>query len=111
MGGQRRSRAQAGEDRRHDLTIAFTDAVFGCSVDIDVDKMEQCVFLPNASCLFNAITQSEPDFSWRTRLSCCLRLLCPVHSMYVFENLSIVLLPDVIACAPGTGVGRATAAA
>lgn len=40
MGGQRRSRAQAGEDRRHDLTISFADAVFGCSVDIDVDKME-----------------------------------------------------------------------
>jgi DnaJ-class molecular chaperone len=37
---QQRSRAQAGEDRRHDLTISFKDAVFGCSVDIDVDKME-----------------------------------------------------------------------
>ncbi len=41
-GGQRRSRAQPGEDRRHDLTISFADAVFGCSVDIDVDRLDEC---------------------------------------------------------------------
>ena len=44
---QQRSRAQTGEDRRHDLTIAFKDAVFGCSVDIDVDKMEGWVQAPS----------------------------------------------------------------
>lgn len=40
--GRSRSRAQAGEDRRHDLSIAFSDAVFGCSVDIEVDRMAEC---------------------------------------------------------------------
>jgi len=41
-GGRQRSRAQAGEDRRHDLSISFKDAVFGCSVDIEVDRMTEC---------------------------------------------------------------------
>lgn len=40
--GRSRSRAQAGEDRRHDLSISFSDAVFGCSVDIEVDRMTEC---------------------------------------------------------------------
>lgn len=40
--GRQRSRAQAGEDRRHDLQISFADAVFGCSVDIEVSAGDQC---------------------------------------------------------------------
>lgn len=41
-GGRTRTRAQAGEDRRHDLTISFEKAVFGCSVDLEVDRMAEC---------------------------------------------------------------------
>jgi molecular chaperone DnaJ len=41
-GGQRRSRAQRGEDVRYDLEIAFEEALFGMSADIQVPRMEAC---------------------------------------------------------------------
>jgi molecular chaperone DnaJ len=41
-GGRRRSRAARGEDVRYDLEIAFEEAVFGISVDIQVPRMEAC---------------------------------------------------------------------
>jgi molecular chaperone DnaJ len=41
-GGQRRSRAQRGEDLRYDLEISFEDAIFGMSADIQVPRMEHC---------------------------------------------------------------------
>jgi len=41
-GRERRSRAQRGEDVRYDLEIAFEDAVFGLSADIQVPRMEAC---------------------------------------------------------------------
>ena len=41
-GGRRRSRAQRGEDVRYDLEIAFEEAVFGISVEIQVPRMEGC---------------------------------------------------------------------
>ena len=41
-GGGRRSRAQRGEDVRYDLEIAFEEALFGMSADIQVPRMEAC---------------------------------------------------------------------
>jgi molecular chaperone DnaJ len=41
-GGRRRSRAQRGEDVRYDLEIAFEDAMFGMSAEIQVPRMERC---------------------------------------------------------------------
>jgi molecular chaperone DnaJ len=41
-GGQRRTRAQRGEDLRYDLEIAFEEAVFGMSAEIQVPHMEAC---------------------------------------------------------------------
>lgn len=41
-GGQRRTRAQRGEDLRYDLEISFEEAVFGMSADIQVPRMEAC---------------------------------------------------------------------
>ena len=41
-GGRRRGRAQRGEDIRYDLEIAFHEAVFGMSADIQVPRMELC---------------------------------------------------------------------
>jgi len=42
-GGRRsRTRAQRGEDVRYDLEIAFEDAMFGMSADIQVPRMERC---------------------------------------------------------------------
>ena len=40
--GRRRSRAQRGEDVRYDLEIAFEEAVFGMSAEIQVPRMEPC---------------------------------------------------------------------
>lgn len=40
--GQRRTRAQRGEDLRYDLEISFEDAVRGMSADIQVPRMEEC---------------------------------------------------------------------
>lgn len=40
--GQRRSRAQRGEDLRYDLEISFEDAVFGMTAEIQVPRMEAC---------------------------------------------------------------------
>jgi molecular chaperone DnaJ len=41
-GGRRRTRAQRGEDVRYDLEIAFEDAMFGMSAEIQVPRMERC---------------------------------------------------------------------
>jgi molecular chaperone DnaJ len=41
-GGQRRSRAQRGEDLRFDLEIAFEEAVAGVTADIQAPRMEAC---------------------------------------------------------------------
>ncbi len=42
MGGRRRTRAQRGPDLRHDLTLEFEDAVFGCVRHIQVRRHETC---------------------------------------------------------------------
>ncbi|KAK9829535.1 hypothetical protein WJX72_006369 [[Myrmecia] bisecta] len=44
MGGRgaARSRAMPGEDERFDLQLDFLDAVFGCSKEIDVSRLETC---------------------------------------------------------------------
>lgn len=41
-GGQRRTRAQRGEDLRYDLEISFEEAMFGMTADIQVPRMEAC---------------------------------------------------------------------
>ncbi len=41
-GGQRRGRAQRGEDVRYDLQIGFEDAAFGMSAEIQVPRNEPC---------------------------------------------------------------------
>ncbi|MBS1854621.1 MAG: molecular chaperone DnaJ, partial [Acidobacteria bacterium] len=42
-GGRRgRTRAQRGEDVRYDLELAFEDAMFGMSAEIQVPRMERC---------------------------------------------------------------------
>lgn len=41
-GSSRRTRAQRGEDLRYDLEIAFEEAVFGMTADIQVPKTETC---------------------------------------------------------------------
>jgi molecular chaperone DnaJ len=40
--GQRRSRAQRGDDVRYDLEISFEDSMKGLSADIQVPRMEEC---------------------------------------------------------------------
>jgi len=40
--GQRRNRAQRGEDVRYDLEISFEDSMHGLSADIQVPRMEEC---------------------------------------------------------------------
>ena len=43
MGGQPRRRGPGpGTDERHDLTIDFADAVFGCSKEVEVSRLESC---------------------------------------------------------------------
>lgn len=42
FGGQRRTRAQRGEDLRYDMEIAFEDAMFGTSAEIQVPRMDAC---------------------------------------------------------------------
>jgi molecular chaperone DnaJ len=41
-GGKGRTRAQRGEDLRYDLEIAFEEAMFGMTADIQVPRMEAC---------------------------------------------------------------------
>jgi len=41
-GGRRRNRPQRGEDVRYDLEIAFEEAAFGMSAEIQVPRMEAC---------------------------------------------------------------------
>jgi len=41
-GGRRRSRVQRGEDVRYDLEIAFQEAVFGMTAEIQVPRLEKC---------------------------------------------------------------------
>ncbi len=41
-GGQRRNRAQRGEDVRYDLEISFEDSMRGLSADIQVPRAEEC---------------------------------------------------------------------
>jgi molecular chaperone DnaJ len=41
-GGSRRPRAQRGEDVRYDLEIAFEEALFGMTAEIQVPRMEAC---------------------------------------------------------------------
>ena len=41
-GGQRRNRAQRGEDVRYDLELSFEEAVFGMNAEIQVPRMERC---------------------------------------------------------------------
>jgi molecular chaperone DnaJ len=40
--GQRRNRAQRGEDVRYDLEIGFEDSMKGLSIDIQVPRLEEC---------------------------------------------------------------------
>jgi molecular chaperone DnaJ len=40
--GQRRNRAQRGEDVRYDLEIGFEDSMRGLSVDIQVPRLDEC---------------------------------------------------------------------
>ncbi len=40
--GQRRSRAQRGEDVRYDLEISFEDSMRGLTADIQVPRLEEC---------------------------------------------------------------------
>lgn len=44
MGGSARSRSRpvAGDDQRYDLRLEFTEAVFGCSKEIEVSRLEDC---------------------------------------------------------------------
>jgi molecular chaperone DnaJ len=41
-GGQRRTRAQRGEDLRYDLEIGFEDSMRGLTADIQVPRLEEC---------------------------------------------------------------------
>lgn len=41
-GAARARRPQPGADERHDLTIDFAEAVFGCSKEVDVSRLEAC---------------------------------------------------------------------
>ena len=41
-GGQRRTRAQRGEDVRYDLEISFEDSMRGLTADLQVPRMEEC---------------------------------------------------------------------
>ena len=41
-GGQKRTRAQRGEDVRYDLEIGFEDSMRGLGVDIQVPRLEEC---------------------------------------------------------------------
>ena len=41
-GGRRRSRSQRGEDVRYDLEIAFEEAMFGLTAEIQVPRTEPC---------------------------------------------------------------------
>jgi len=41
-GGQKRTRAQRGEDVRYDLEIGFEDSMRGLAVDIQVPRLEEC---------------------------------------------------------------------
>jgi molecular chaperone DnaJ len=41
-GGQRRNRAQRGEDVRYDLEISFEDSMRGMTADLQVPRMEEC---------------------------------------------------------------------
>ncbi len=41
-GGQRRTRAQRGDDVRYDLEMSFEDSMKGLSADIQVPRMEEC---------------------------------------------------------------------
>src|SRR5712691_3466795 len=40
--GQRRNRAQRGDDVRYDLEIGFEDSMRGLSIDIQVPRLEEC---------------------------------------------------------------------
>jgi len=40
--GQRRNRAQRGDDVRYDLEIGFEDSMKGLSIDIQVPRLEEC---------------------------------------------------------------------
>ncbi len=42
FGGQRRTRAQRGEDLRYDLEIDFEEALFGMTAEIQVPRMDPC---------------------------------------------------------------------
>jgi molecular chaperone DnaJ len=61
-GGQRRSRAQRGEDVRYDLELSFEEAVFGMSAEIQVPRMERCDHCGGAG--------SEPGTSASTCPTC-----------------------------------------
>ena len=39
---QRSTRPTPGSDERHDLTLEFSEAVFGCSKEVDVSRLESC---------------------------------------------------------------------
>lgn len=41
-GAQRRAGSQRGADLRHDLTITFEEAVFGCQKEIELPRWETC---------------------------------------------------------------------
>jgi DnaJ-class molecular chaperone len=37
-----RSRAAPGEDRTYELQLDFSEAVFGCQKEIEIDRLEEC---------------------------------------------------------------------
>jgi molecular chaperone DnaJ len=41
-GGQRRSRAQRGDDLRYDLELSFEDSMRGFSADLQIPRLEEC---------------------------------------------------------------------
>ena len=61
-GGQRRSGPQRGADLRHDLTITFEEAIFGCQKEIELPRWETC-----SACRGNG---AQPGTS-TTRCSSC----------------------------------------
>lgn len=41
-GARTRNRPVPGDDQRYDLRLDFTEAVFGCSKEIEVSRLEDC---------------------------------------------------------------------
>jgi molecular chaperone DnaJ len=41
-GARARNRPVQGDDRRHDIKLDFSDAVFGCQKEVEVSRLEKC---------------------------------------------------------------------